>query len=354
MNLKIARFVDLPSLSPSRPAEETHKTAPPTARAFEGDPRPLSFEGTKLDRADQGLNVSEPLKLSERQIEKLLVKMPCPFMGNMMKEGKIPIYGSLMEPLIKIDDIKSASGNGTLGEVALEFFAVGNHTKLLDASDAPKGFISAQLTGSQGDHPRVSTGIFKTTNPKSAAEYAAQFLNADGLLDAKGMGRLVAHRLFQRSSEEGTPLLSGGMLRDLSATFREVFLSGFKGISDHEGLGHLLHADFQQLEGDLLNVIRKEAKALGTIPAIGKAGEFGLWLEASGPVSREQLETFVVGRSIPEGFEEKHKTNLGWAAATSRILADMVAELIKLKEHPEELKPWTPSASEDDAWVAER
>ena len=60
------------------------------------------------------LNTTEPLKLSEKQMEKLLVKMPCPFMGNMVKEGKLPVFGSPEQPIIKTEDIIKASGQGSL------------------------------------------------------------------------------------------------------------------------------------------------------------------------------------------------------------------------------------------------
>lgn len=298
------------------------------------------------------LNTTEPLKLSEKQMEKLLVKMPCPFMGNMVKEGKLPVFGSPEQPIIKTEDIIKASGQGSLGEVALEFFATGNQTKLPDAlgqiseksPDAPQGFISAQLIGSQGDHPHVSTGLFKTSNPQAAAAYAEQFLNADGKLDAKGMGQMVAHRLFQRSEEQGMPLLNGPILKSASKSVLQGLASGFKGLGDHDGLRELLHADFAKLQGNLLESVRMEAKAVGTIPTIGKAGEFGLWLEANGPVSKDQLEAFIVGRTIPQGFEDKEKGTIAWAAKTTHILAEMVAELVRLKNDPAQLKKWPEDA----------
>lgn len=294
------------------------------------------------------LDLEKPLEWSQEKIDKYVaVNMPCPFMGNGVKNGAIKLYGSDDQPLIKTEDIIKAAGKGTLGSETLEFFATANQTKMHDKKgnftdqDTPTGFISAKLSGSQGDHPNVSTGIFKTANPAAAVEYMSRFATGEGAdrgVDAAGLGKMIAHRLHERSQETGQALFSAKQLFQIGGTFLKAFSNAAIGaVTEGEDLANLLRGELNKLEdGKLRDFIQLAGQGLGTNPVGGKAGEMGLWIteaidNGNGKLSIADLKTFVEDRGFPPGFLAGEKNHSTWTHASLDIFKEAIVELTRIK-----------------------
>ena len=132
----------------------------------------------------------------------------CPFMGS-ATAGDIPIYGSLEDPLVKIDDVVALgnAGGGDLGHV-LAFFARGGHSRSLGASGAldeptPEGFMSLHLITSKGSHhgasnilrpdPTVLRG--GKLNVGEFERLGRDFAGLDGQLSTKEIGRYIGQKV---------------------------------------------------------------------------------------------------------------------------------------------------------------
>src|SRR6478672_9646287 len=155
-------------------------------------------------------DASKVVELSPEARDALVEKKAtCPFLGSAVAEGKLAVRNAAENPLASIEDVRKLgnSGGGDLGDL-LVVFASGNHALMLSGSgkldkQAPSGFFSLELPGSQGSHAGHS-GILQGDPERrgsgrlSEADFARLVSRAkEGLVKRSDVGRFIAQNLFR-------------------------------------------------------------------------------------------------------------------------------------------------------------
>ncbi len=260
-------------------------------------------------------------------------KATCPFLGSAVAEGKLAVRNAAENPLAGIEDVRKLgnSGGGDLGDL-LVVFASGNHALMLSGSgkldkQAPSGFFSLELPGSQGSHAGHS-GILQGDPERpgsgrlSEADFARLVTGAkDGLVKRSDVGRFIAQNLFRdaKSKVFGNKVATvlAGDLLDFVQTVGPALMSRF--ISPGEDASH---RDLEQ----------KLTKLLGEDNLVGSVGEFGLLfaflankpgaqqIDGEPAVAVQDLEAMFLRKRLPAGWETWKKSRKDWVTNTTGLL----------------------------------
>lgn len=288
------------------------------------------------------LSLDKPLTLGKAERTEIATKMAvCPFMGS--KAMELPIYGSKENPLVKVEDVIQAAGEGTLGKEVLRVFAEGNHSKMLGGSgkldaQCPQGFMSLHLLGSQGSGPgrqkilhgddpkEIGTGHLR---PENFARLAA-FGNADGTITLEQLGKAIGTRMFEERDDPNVKVWGAKVFGLLGIDFAKAFTAAAPALFE-EAKERLLKKP--TLGGPAeVDFLQKLTKFTGENTMIASSGEWGLigafFSHAPGVkqpdgtlhIPLDQLQAAFLKKELPAGSDGWTKNASDWVHATTSIL----------------------------------
>jgi hypothetical protein len=257
-------------------------------------------------------------------------KATCPFMGSVVLSGALPVHGSIGRPLAAVQDVVDLGdgGGGGLGSLALRAFAIGNHSRIPDASGnfgepAPEGFFSLDFPGSKGAHPGDSRILLADPNRFESGRLSSEeFARLAGMADDRGMLTIEAVGTFIAGNVQRDP-------RGRRLEWKRVLPRLFKVIgAAPEGLLSLISGSRAAKRGHV--EFLEELTALAPEDnLIGSAGEFGLLfaLLANRPGAENDdeipvaaVEAMFLRYELPEGWQDWPKRTRDWVEATGELV----------------------------------
>jgi len=318
----------------------TPSTKKPAIEPKEAPAAPYSVDAVASNGMRERVSAAQasPLSLHDQELAQVAVKKAtCPFIGSAVATRALPVRNSPDRPLASIDDVRALgnSGGGDLGEV-LEFFARGNHTKMLGPSGAldlpvPKGLFSLDFPGSQGSHPGHSGILQGNPEELNSGRLSQPDLDRllhrakDGYLKRSDIAAFIAENLHKDPNAKVFGAKAAGLL------FGDV-----GGVATQ--LGPTVLQKLKQWTGGATSDDRRlyEAltKSLGEDNLVGSAGEFGLLMAflAHSPKTRqidgepavavEDLTAMFRDHRFPEGWETWPKTKQDWLTNTTALMLE--------------------------------
>jgi hypothetical protein len=295
-------------------------------------------------RRQRGGNNGAPplLQLSASERAEIAVKKAtCPFIGSIVKSGKLPVYGTKWAPLAKVSDVQDLGNTGSgssLGNV-LALFANGNH-ELEPATEAstkldkstPVGYFSLDFGGSQGAHPgdsrillsdwrKVNAGVF---NEQAFARLLKHAEN--GMIKRSEIGKFIAHNLKR---DPNSKIASGSLLLNIAKNGAKFIGSLFSSASKQVTTRDKNVQDAAKRDSAI-----HLTKVLGDQNLVGSSGEFGLMLALleHSPKTREIDGEIAVSVDDVKIMFERHTMPAGWQS-WKKTAGDWVAHSTKLAWH---------------------
>jgi hypothetical protein len=268
------------------------------------------------------------------------LKVTCPFLGSVVFQELLSIYGDATNPLAKIDDVTELGnrGGGDLGNL-LALFAAGNHAFMRNQAGTaldvpvPEASFSLELPGSQGSHAGHSGILEGSPKQLDSGRLSIEIFRrlalfaVDGSLKRSDVGRFIAQNLKRDpASVVGGPNAIKSLVEDL-----ESFLGS-------------VATDLINIGGPAAARVAKErfTKLLGADNLIGSAGEFGLLfaflhrsprtrtVDGEPALSLDDVQAMFVDKRLPEQSDSWGKFRADWIAHTASLVLAAETEYRRL------------------------